>query len=216
MEEGAIGKKGESEVDEKMAEDGDSREDGGAINGSGGVAEGVESDGCGWDVGGWLDDDIFLQPNQRQQPTRREKRATRKKYGLVGALDTGKKQAPMEGLSVTSQELQHLQDSDSLLAHVADLAGFFQRDGIMYRRWVPRVEGEENGMEQIIHPKECRKAVLHLAHTIPLGGHLGKKKTAAKIMRRFYWPTLFRDVDDFCKSCAECQKAGNRLWYPSQ
>jgi hypothetical protein len=29
-------------------------------------------------------------------------------------------------------------------------------------------------------------------------------------MRRFYWPTLFRDVDDFCKSCAECQKAGNR------
>ena len=118
---------------------------GGAINGSGSGAEGVESDGCGWDVGGWLDDDIFLQPNQRQQPTRREKRATRKKYGLVGALDTGKKQAPMEGLSVTSQELQHLQDSDSSLAHVADLAGYYQRDGIMYQRWVPRGEGEENG-----------------------------------------------------------------------
>ena len=133
MEEGAIGEKGESEVDEKMAEDGDSREDGVTINGSGGVAEGVESDGCGWDGGGSLDDDIFLQPNQRQQPTRREKRATRKKYCLLRALDTGKKQAPMEGLSVTSQELQHLQDSDSSLAHVADLAGYFRRDGIMYR-----------------------------------------------------------------------------------
>ena len=105
---------------------------GGAINRSGNVAEGVESDGCDWDVGGSLDDDIFLQPTQRQQLTRREKRATRKKYGLVRALDTGKKQAPMEGLSVTSQELQHLQDSDSSLAHVADLAGYFRRDGIMY------------------------------------------------------------------------------------
>jgi hypothetical protein len=41
VEEGAIGEKGESE-DEKMAEDGDSTEDGVTINGSGGVAEGVE------------------------------------------------------------------------------------------------------------------------------------------------------------------------------
>ena len=62
----------------------------------------------------------------------------------------------MEGLSVTSQELQHLQDSDSSLANVADLAGYFRRDRIMYRRrWVPRGEGEENGIEQIILPKEC-------------------------------------------------------------
>lgn len=55
-----------------------------------------------------------------------------------------------------------------------------------------------------------RSAVLQLAHTIPLGGHLGKKKTSAKIMKRFYWPTQYRDVEDFCRSCAKCQKAGHR------
>ena len=59
-------------------------------------------------------------------------------------------------------------------------------------------------IEQLILLKECRKAVLQLAHTIPLG-----KKTVAKIMRRFYWPTLYWDMENFCRSCAECQKVGH-------
>ena len=65
-------------------------------------------------------------------------------------------------------------------------------------------------MEQVVLPRQCRRAVLELAHTIPLGGHLGKKKTTEKIRRRFYWPTLFRDVAEFCRSCDQCQKAGHR------
>ena len=65
-------------------------------------------------------------------------------------------------------------------------------------------------MEQVVLPRQCRRAVLELAHTIPLGGNLGKKKTTEKIRRRFYWPTLFRDVADFCRSCDQCQKAGHR------
>ena len=36
------------------------------------------------------------------------------------------------------------------------------------------------------------------------------KKTASRIMQRFYWPTLFRDVADFCWSCSQCQKASHR------
>ena len=55
-------------------------------------------------------------------------------------------------------------------------------------------------------PTPCRKAVLTLAHKIPLAGHLGWKKTAARVMQRFYWPTLFHDVKQLCKTCPECQK----------
>ena len=33
---------------------------------------------------------------------------------------------------------------------------------------------------------------------------MGKTKTA---QRRFYWPTLFRDVAKYCRTCAEYQKA---------
>ena len=27
-----------------------------------------------------------------------------------------------------------------------------------------------------------------------MAGHLGKRKTADQILRRFYWPTVFKDV----------------------
>ena len=91
-----------------------------------------------------------------------------------------------------------------------EVPGYFQRDGVMYRRWVPQGRGEKDVVEQVVLPKQCRRAVLELTHTIPLGGHLGKKKTAEKIWRIFYWPTLFRDVADFCRSCDQCQKAGHR------
>ena len=35
---------------------------------------------------------------------------------------------------------------------------------------------------------------------------LGKKKTAERVKKRFYWPTLYKDVEDYCKACEECQK----------
>ena len=56
-------------------------------------------------------------------------------------------------------------------------------------------------------PKQCRNTVLHLAHDIPLAGHLGKGKTSQRVLERFYWPTLYRDVANFCKRCGCCQKA---------
>ena len=62
-------------------------------------------------------------------------------------------------------------------------------------------------VDQIVLPKKCRNSVLHIAHTIPTAGHLGKKKTANRILGRFYWPTLYRDVADFCRSCEACQKS---------
>ena len=68
---------------------------------------------------------------------------------------------------------------------------FVERDGLVYRRWVPPTQDEEMAVEQIVLPKECRRTVLHLAHTIPIAGHLGRKKTAKRISKRFYWPTLY-------------------------
>ena len=52
--------------------------------------------------------------------------------------------------------------------------------------------------------------VLQLAHEIPLAGHLGKEKTRRRVLRYFYWPTLFRDVEQFCRACVACQKSSPR------
>ena len=51
--------------------------------------------------------------------------------------------------------------------------------------------------------------MLELDHKIPLAGHLDVEKTRQRILRRFYWPTCFKDSEEFCKCCEKCQKTIN-------
>lgn len=44
--------------------------------------------------------------------------------------------------------------------------------------------GDGMAVEQIVLLKECRRTVFHIAHIIPIAGHLGRKKTAEQILRR--------------------------------
>ena len=99
---------------------------------------------------------------------------------------------------------------DAELTKIAEGEQFFRQNGLLYWHWVPRGQPEEAAVDQIVLPKQCRREVLQLAHTVPLEGHLGKKKTTARVMRRFYWPTLHRDVADFCRSCEQCQKSSHQ------
>ena len=59
--------------------------------------------------------------------------------------------------------------------------------------------------EQLVVPKTLRAKVLHLGHSIPWSGHLGKEKTESRIVSRCYWPGLHCDIAEYCKSCPECQ-----------
>jgi hypothetical protein len=44
-------------------------------------------------------------------------------------------------------------------------------------------------------------------HEGPLGGHFAIKITQRKILdARYWWPTMYRDVHDYCRSCDACQK----------
>ena len=61
-------------------------------------------------------------------------------------------------------------------------------------------------LEQIVVPEMHRNHIIHGAHDIPPGGHLGNKKTREKILFHFYWPGIIPDVARFCRSCKNCQK----------
>lgn len=61
---------------------------------------------------------------------------------------------------------------------------------------------------QIVIPKVYRYEILSLAHETPLAGHLGSKKTWHKISEHFYWPSLKKDVIEFCQSYHTCQVVG--------
>ena len=66
--------------------------------------------------------------------------------------------------------------------------------------------------DQIIRrciPDDEVSSVLNFCHNDACGGHFSMKKTAAKILQcGLYWPTLFKDTNDFYRSCERCQKLG--------
>ncbi|CAH9100957.1 unnamed protein product [Cuscuta epithymum] len=52
--------------------------------------------------------------------------------------------------------------------------------------------------------------IIEFCHSYACGGHFGPKRTAMKILESgFWWPSLFRDAHGFCRSCDNCQRAGN-------
>ena len=70
-------------------------------------------------------------------------------------------------------------------------------------------------MEQIVLPTQGRRTVLELGHQIPLAGHLGKEKTLKRILRRFHWLSIFKDVENFCRSCVQCQMSSGHKVPPA-
>ncbi|XP_052288726.1 uncharacterized protein LOC127899394 isoform X2 [Citrus sinensis] len=53
-------------------------------------------------------------------------------------------------------------------------------------------------------------SVINFCHSEACGGHFSSRKTTAKLLQcGFYWPTMFKDTYEFCKSCEKCQKLGS-------
>ena len=50
-------------------------------------------------------------------------------------------------------------------------------------------------------PQQCRQAVLQLAH------HMGITRTKNRLLQRYYWPGVFTDVANYCRTCEVCQKS---------
>lgn len=51
-----------------------------------------------------------------------------------------------------------------------------------------------------------RNRILHELHDAQLSGHPGQPRTLEAVKRRFWWPTLARDVESYVKCCPVCQR----------
>ncbi|XP_075775938.1 uncharacterized protein LOC142826874 [Pelodiscus sinensis] len=69
-----------------------------------------------------------------------------------------------------------------------------------------RVPGTAGGETQLLVPKAYRWRVMEMAHDNPWAGHLGIEKTQQRVIQRFYWPGVYQDVKNFCRSCPQCQR----------
>ena len=125
-------------------------------------------------------DDLFLQITPKQPVSKSKKREAAQAY--ASSIDHTH---PLDGGAEKLSELQH---SDSTLDTARSAAdkksqGFFWEDGLLYRMWIP--EKDDEATQQLVLPQQYRQSVLKTAHSIPMAGHLGRKKTTSRVQARF-------------------------------
>ena len=125
-------------------------------------------------------------------------------------------------MSLSREKLISEQTNDPELACLRDGAlpddeiikvpvGYYLKEGVLMRKWRPSdIPASEDWavIHQVVVPKSYRREILSLAHSLPLGGHLGINKTFHKLTRQFYWPGVRKDVSTFCRTCHTCQVVG--------
>ncbi len=149
----------------------------------------------------------------KRRKTRRERRQEKVKYAAHTVSENMTSNIPVN-FQMPTNIIQMQQEDDSLTECFARAAGvregplndstarFVIMRGLLYR--------EIGAQKQLVVPQCVREMVLHLSHSIPWAGHLGKNKTTARIRKYFFWPGLNVDVAQFSKSCPVSQKVSLR------
>ena len=164
---------------------------------------------------GHLDCDSFMDrpPKVRVPKSRSQKREVRKKISIQKEFKQKvQEDSDIDVLHVDVERLKELQKEDRSLdvlrRRLVDQKGSKEvqiesKDGVLFRKVV--LQGHNEAVEQLVVPKSLRQRILMTAHDIPLSGHLGRKKTLDRILQRFFWPGIRRDVKEYCRSCEPCQ-----------
>ncbi len=84
---------------------------------------------------------------------------------------------------------------------------FFLQDELLCRQQPMSSDFSLDLWIQIVFPLVFRQAVLQLAHQ-GLAGLMGLQKMYDRILRKFYWPRIKRDVINYIRSCHICQMSG--------
>ena len=85
---------------------------------------------------------------------------------------------------------------------------FIRRNGLIYRHFM------KNGKVslQLVIPSSLTHSVICLAHeSLRVLNHRGRKETISKVLDEFYWPGVCREVTQFWRSCAICQRTTHNI-----
>ena len=75
------------------------------------------------------------------------------------------------------------------------------------KRGIPQWQVKRNSgiRVQVVVPTVYHQRLLHLAHDMPMVGHLVVQWTLDRLSQAFYWPGVDGDVQRYCASCDSCQ-----------
>jgi hypothetical protein len=118
---------------------------------------------------------------------------------------------------VNRKTLIDLKKSDNTLQNLFDLSKNTDQpnpnikvvvdDDLLVRYWLP-ANTSSKVLRQIIVLKKNRPKLMHIAHTNPFGAHMGVNKTQDRLLQCFYWPSLWKDVQEYCTGCLSYQQVG--------
>ena len=74
-------------------------------------------------------------------------------------------------------------------------------DNILYRV----IDNGHDKVRQMCVPRELRKDIMFTLHADRSSAHFGIAKTFDKLRRRFFFPKMFRAVEQYVKCCLDCQ-----------
>ena len=123
----------------------------------------------------------------------------------------------------TRQEFIDEQQNDPSLARIRKAVGilnnnvhkertnathYYMRNKLIFRKFyfgpIGKL-GQESSVKQLVVPIKYRRSILSMGHDEPLASHLGVSKTKSIILKRFFWPGVFRDIFQYITSCEKCQ-----------
>ncbi len=153
-----------------------------------------------------LDSSLLQGGTKGQRKTRRQRR-------LIKYMGTPVPTPSTEGLEVNGwqvpENISELQQEDETLRPLFAKVGCTSDPNVVNEQYVLQNDVlyvQTGDVLRLIVPLSCRPLVLHLAHTVPWAGHLAQHKTYTRISSRFYWPTMYTDVQTYCTTCSTCQK----------
>ncbi|GFW43762.1 retrovirus-related Pol polyprotein from transposon 297 [Trichonephila clavipes] len=163
------------------------------------------------------DNDLYLLGNRTAELLESDEQGVQ----LVNAVVTRSKQkrfspekekeANEEELELTDFSPSEGREDDSFIIPAFEGEGGkrIDKEFRVIRGKLVRVAKTKRGEEvrQLCVPIKFRLDINKLSHD-EIGGHLGVTKTKDRILRHFFWPNVYRDVEEFVKTCDSCQRVG--------
>ena len=110
-------------------------------------------------------------------------------------------------IPISMEQLIKAQQNDDyakkIINNIKKHKQYFMNNNLLMRRLNPPVPYVPQG--------ELRQTILKIYHdTAANGAHFGRDKTIHKIKTRYFWPSMYKDIDNYIKSCIPCAQYNPR------
>ncbi|CAF3847361.1 unnamed protein product [Rotaria sp. Silwood1] len=107
----------------------------------------------------------------------------------------------------TIDELIQAQQNDEyakkIINNIKNYKNYIMKNNLLMRRQKTPVPYVPQG--------DFRKTILQIYHdTAANGAHFGRDKTVHKIKQRYFWPSMYKDINNYIKSCIPCAQFNPR------